>query len=60
MIKNIEFHLAGVERTSNEFGVDAEYLAEKKAREEQVFYGDKFEKFKESQYFEGMTDHQKQ
>jgi len=54
LIRNIEAHLAGVPRASEEFGIDFEYLAEKEKREKQVFDVENYEAYKQSRYTDGL------
>ena len=55
LIRQIENHLAGVPRVSEEFGADAQYENDRKRREGQHIDIEGYEAFKDSQYLEELT-----
>lgn len=60
LVRQIEAHLAGLPRASEEFGLDAQYLAEREAREKQVFDEENYEAFLDAERLDKMSNYEKQ
>ena len=60
LIKQIEFHLAGVTRASDQYGVDTEYMLENDSKNKQIFDLEGYDKYLEAKQFDKMTSHEKQ
>lgn len=60
LVRQIEAHLAGLPRPSEEYGPDAKYLEEKEWRQKQVFDEANYEAFLDAERLDKMTDYEKQ
>lgn len=60
LVRQIEAHLAGVPRLSDEYGIDAEFVAEQTGRNSQVFDQENYDNFKLAERLENMSPHERQ
>jgi DNA polymerase/3'-5' exonuclease PolX len=60
LVKQIEAHLAGVSRLSDEYGIDHLYEIDKKRRDEQIFDERGYSEYKEAETLEKMSQYDRQ